>query len=139
MNASEFVFELGLRPGCLENYLYPDAFPSPPNNLFAQTPLGDNELSPSFIDKKRLINEQGWCYYLAEISVRRIVDETLNLLYSYGPEHWMENPGYLIRQYHECEKQVSSWYVNFRWYSPWEIVTNMPSQASAYPGSRPIR
>ncbi|RSL91448.1 hypothetical protein CDV31_015465 [Fusarium ambrosium] len=107
---SELVFELGETPGNLENFSYPDAFPSPPDNLFDHTSPNTDGSPPSSIDRQRRINEQGWYYYLAEISVRRTVDETLNLLYSQGPEYWMENPAYLIRQYYECEGQVSSWH-----------------------------
>ncbi|RSL74105.1 hypothetical protein CEP53_000498 [Fusarium sp. AF-6] len=105
---SELVFELGETAGNLENFSYPDAFPSPPDNLFDHTSPNTDDSPPSSIDRQRRINEQGWYYYLAEISVRRTVDETLNLLYSQGPEYWMENPAYLIRQYYECEGQVSS-------------------------------
>ncbi|KAM5384631.1 hypothetical protein ACJZ2D_001376 [Fusarium nematophilum] len=111
---SELVFELGIKPGCLEGYSYPDAFPAPPDYLFSETSPVTTDTSPtnsppSSIDTPRQI-KQGWYFYLAEISARRMMDETLNLLYSHGPEYWMKNPAYLIRQYHECDNQVSSWH-----------------------------
>jgi hypothetical protein len=110
---SELVFELGVQPGHLENYSYPDAFPTPPNDLFSEVEsdgASPGSLARTSIEKQRRKNEQGWCFYLAEISVRRTVDETLNLLYSRGPDYWMASPAYLIRQYHESDEQVSMWY-----------------------------
>lgn len=106
---SELVFELGFNPGSLETFLYPDAFPSPPDDIFAH-PSPDNSSSHGLDEELRQVKERGWCYYLAEISVRRTVDEMLDMLYRHGESYWLKNPAQLVRQYHECEQQVSSWY-----------------------------
>ncbi|KAL5618326.1 hypothetical protein FOVSG1_000548 [Fusarium oxysporum f. sp. vasinfectum] len=109
---SELVFELGLRPSALESFSYPEPLPTPPEGLLAgtgQTPRSEG----SHIDQdeeQRYVDERGWYYYLSEISIRRTVDETLNLLYRNGEEYWMKHPTYLIRQYHESEQQISQWH-----------------------------
>ncbi|KAL9574583.1 hypothetical protein ACKAV7_001448 [Fusarium commune] len=109
---SELVFELGLRSSALESFSYPEPLPTPPEGLLAgtgQTPRSEG----SYIDQdeeQRYVDERGWYYYLSEISIRRTVDETLNLLYRNGEEYWMKHPTYLIRQYHESEQQISQWH-----------------------------
>ncbi|KAF4967301.1 hypothetical protein FSARC_5131 [Fusarium sarcochroum] len=107
---SELVFELGLRPSALESFSYPEPLPSPPEGLLTgQTPRTEgSQVDPD--EEQRQVDERGWYYYLSEISIRRTVDETLNLLYRNGEEYWMKNPLYLIRQYHECEQQISQWH-----------------------------
>ncbi|KAF5007838.1 hypothetical protein FDECE_5864 [Fusarium decemcellulare] len=106
---SELVFELGLQPSSLEHFSYPEAFPSPPDGLLTnQTPRAEgSSIDPD--EEQRQVDERGWLYYLSEISIRRTVDETLNLLYRNGEEYWMNNPAQLVRQYHECEQQTSLW------------------------------
>ncbi|KAM5347762.1 hypothetical protein ACJ41O_007586 [Fusarium nematophilum] len=107
---SELVFELGLKPSALENFSYPHPFPSPPEGLSSQeTPRTDgSQIDPD--EEQRQVDERGWCYYLSEISIRRTIDETLNVLYRQGEEYWMKNPSQLIRQYHECEQQITQWH-----------------------------
>ncbi|KAI7772571.1 hypothetical protein LZL87_005296 [Fusarium oxysporum] len=112
LRACELVFELGLRSSALESFSYPEPLPTPPEGLLAgtgQTPRSEG----SYIDQdeeQRYVDERGWYYYLSEISIRRTVDETLNLLYRNGEEYWMKHPTYLIRQYHESEQQISQWH-----------------------------
>ncbi|KAJ4271437.1 hypothetical protein NW762_000139 [Fusarium torreyae] len=110
LSPGELVFELGLRPSALESFSYPEPLPSPPEGLLTeQTPRTEgSQVDPD--EEQRQVDERGWYYYLSEISIRRTVDETLNLLYRNGEEYWMKNPLYLIRQYHECEQQISQWH-----------------------------
>jgi hypothetical protein len=102
------VFELGMNPSGLQDFLYPDAFPSPPHELFTPRQLGLGD-SPGLGEEQRQVDERGWCYYLSEISIRRTVDEMLDLLYRHGEEYWMKNSTYLIRQYHDTDQQIASW------------------------------
>ncbi|KAF4951911.1 hypothetical protein FGADI_7133 [Fusarium gaditjirri] len=72
---------MGLRPSALESFSYPEPLPTPPEGLLAatgQTPRSEG----SNIDQdeeQRHVDERGWYYDLSEISIRRTVDETLNL------------------------------------------------------------
>lgn len=68
-------------------------------------------MSPGAMHRQQQQDEMSWSYYLSEISVRRVMDETLNLWYRKGESYWMTNPTHLIEQYHECERLISSWYV----------------------------
>ncbi|KAH6684950.1 hypothetical protein F5X68DRAFT_21292 [Plectosphaerella plurivora] len=106
---SELVFELGMNPSGLQDFFYPDAFPSPPHELFSPRQTGAGESLGSW-EEQRQVDERGWCYYLSEISIRRTQDEMLNVLYRHGEEYWMQNLTYLIRQYHDTEQQVASWH-----------------------------
>ncbi|KAH7274929.1 hypothetical protein B0J15DRAFT_531018 [Fusarium solani] len=106
---SELVFELGLRPSSLENFSYPQPFPTPPEGLLSDFSPATDGSSVGPDEEQRQVDERGWCYYLSEISIRRTVDETLNLLYRHGEGYWMKNPAHLVRQYHECEQQIALW------------------------------
>uniref|UniRef100_A0A0B7JT75 Xylanolytic transcriptional activator regulatory domain-containing protein n=1 Tax=Bionectria ochroleuca TaxID=29856 RepID=A0A0B7JT75_BIOOC len=106
---SELFLELGLQPSGLDSFSYPEAFPRLPDEL--SSPTTNNSTPPSeFPYDQQHINEMGWSYYLAEISARRMIDETLHLWYRKGETYWMKNPTHLIEQYHECQLQVSSWH-----------------------------
>lgn len=81
--------------------------------MLTTTPRADGSHA-DLDEKQRETDERGWCYYLSEISIRRTVDEILNLLYRHGEEYWMKNPTRLIQQYRECEEQISQWSVYFQ-------------------------
>ncbi|KAI8675992.1 Fungal-trans domain-containing protein [Fusarium keratoplasticum] len=104
----EFLLEIDLPPSGLGDLSYPDPLPEPP--LTFATLAADAEtkgLSPTNYDSQ--FEERGWCYYLAEISLRRTIDDTLQHLAEGGEEAWLSNPSQLVRQYHELEKQRSIW------------------------------
>ncbi|RMJ14395.1 hypothetical protein CDV36_005933 [Fusarium kuroshium] len=104
----EFLLEIDLPPSGLGDLSYPDPLPEPP--LTFATLGADVEtkaLSPTNYDSR--FEERGWCYYLAEISLRRTIDDTLQHLAEGGEKSWLSNPPQLIRQYHELEKQRSLW------------------------------
>jgi hypothetical protein len=50
-----------------------------------------------------------WFFYLAEISLRRTLDEVLSVMYEKGEQDWIENIDLVYRQYYESEKQISDW------------------------------
>ncbi|RTE83843.1 hypothetical protein BHE90_001635 [Fusarium euwallaceae] len=108
MIGREFLLEIDLPPSGLGDLSYPDPLPEPP--LTFATLGADVEtkaLSPTNYDSR--FEERGWCYYLAEISLRRTIDDTLQHLAEGGEKSWLSNPSQLIRQYHELEKQRSLW------------------------------
>ena len=53
---------------------------------------------------------RSWQFYLAEISLRRTIDDTLWLFYHQGEEHWLKNTDLLVQQYAETDEQISLWY-----------------------------
>lgn len=105
----EFLLEIDLPSSDLGNMHYPDALPEPP--LSFATPQSETDTgvcSPASQDLQP-IDEMGWCYYLAEISLRRTIDSIISLLYRTGEQDWLKNPMQLVHQYHELEKQRSTW------------------------------
>ncbi|KAK7427323.1 hypothetical protein QQZ08_006092 [Neonectria magnoliae] len=111
LREAELLLEAGLPTSGLEHLSYPDAFPAPPPDLASSQ---HEATSPESIgrpqDKQRLVDEKGWCYYLAEISLRRAIDETVQVLYQRGDYFWLQNQAYLVRHYHEFEQQISLWH-----------------------------
>jgi hypothetical protein len=107
-DSREFLFEIDLPPSGLGDLSYPDALPEPPMVFSAfGSDIEVGDLSPANYDSQ--LEERGWCYYLAEISLRRTIDDTLWYLSEGGEESWLSNPSQLVRQYHELEKQRSMW------------------------------
>ncbi|RSL66823.1 hypothetical protein CEP53_003206 [Fusarium sp. AF-6] len=104
----EFLFEIDLPPSGLGNLSYPDSLPGPPVTFATLgADIETKSLSPTNYNSQ--LEERGWCYYVAEISLRRTIDDTLQHLAEGGEESWLSNPSHLIRQYHELEKQRSLW------------------------------
>ncbi len=74
--------------------------------------LGDKEFGyiTSQMQEGMAFNEErSWFFYLAEISLRRTVDNTQWLLYQRGEEEWITNVAYILRQYAESDEQISLW------------------------------
>ncbi|KAH6896640.1 hypothetical protein B0T10DRAFT_161831 [Thelonectria olida] len=105
---NELLLEAGLPTSGLEQLSYPDAFPAPPSDLGSSKDASPEAVSPK--DHQRLIDEKGWCYYLAEIALRRSIDESIQVLYQRGDYFWLQNQDYLVRHYHEFEQQISLWH-----------------------------
>ncbi|CRK45560.1 hypothetical protein BN1723_006672, partial [Verticillium longisporum] len=84
----------------------------PPKDLeFTATKMspGTGESPNGVDDTQSRINERGWCYYLSEISLRRTIDETVDLLYRKGEAYWLQNSSQLVRHYWGSERQIASW------------------------------
>ncbi|KAK1700843.1 hypothetical protein BDP55DRAFT_625113 [Colletotrichum godetiae] len=117
---NEILPTLGLQPSGLEDFTYPDSFPAPPSALSTTrtitTTTSVNETSASSSEytwsptpdpHQRLEEERSWLYYLAEISLRRTIKNTMSVLYRKGEAYWLRNEGLLVRQYDEFEKEIS--------------------------------
>lgn len=62
-------------------------------------------------EQQRSEEERSWFFYFAEISLRRTINDTLQLYYARGEGHWIQNTSQMIHQYRETEKGFSLWYV----------------------------
>ncbi|SPO01982.1 uncharacterized protein DNG_04655 [Cephalotrichum gorgonifer] len=106
----EFATELGISLASdLTGFKYPEAFPTPPesvNHLTAVDDDDDSDMSDVFSPRR---NEFVWFFYLAEISLRRTLDEILSVIYEKGEQYWIENVDLVLRQYYESEKQMADW------------------------------
>ncbi|RYP48057.1 hypothetical protein DL768_005979 [Monosporascus sp. mg162] len=107
---SELSPDMALRPSGLGDFAYPDLFPTPPSNMsFSHGEQVDKD-DESDTMSHHIDENRSWLFYLAEISLRRTIDDTLWLLYNRGEEHWINNVDLLVRQYAETDKQISLWY-----------------------------
>ncbi|KAF9875180.1 hypothetical protein CkaCkLH20_07446 [Colletotrichum karsti] len=105
---NEILPTLGLRSSGLEDFTYPDSFPAPPSTLSsARYDNADYAWSPMSDDQQRVEEERSWLYYLAEISLRRTIKDTMAVLYCKGETYWLQNERLLVRQYDEFEKEIS--------------------------------
>lgn len=101
---SELAPELGLPPSGLSEFAYPDLFPSPPASLGrVQTEIEEGQPHSE---------ERGWFFYLAEISLRRTIIDTIKVIYRKGETQWVNNIQWLVAQHDEQEQQVLLWYVS---------------------------
>ncbi|KAI8290987.1 hypothetical protein K4K60_003817, partial [Colletotrichum sp. SAR11_57] len=105
----EILPTLGLRSSGLEDFTYPDSFPAPPSTLSSARPAAGDYYawSPMSDDQQRVEEERSWLYYLAEISLRRTIKDTMAVLYRKGETYWLQNEQLLVRQYDEFEKEIS--------------------------------
>ncbi|KAL3298362.1 C6 zinc finger domain-containing protein [Colletotrichum asianum] len=106
---NEILPTLGLRSSGLEDFTYPDSFPAPPSTLSSTRPAAGDYYarSPMSDDQQRAEEERSWLYYLAEISLRRTIKDTMAVLYRKGETYWLQNEPLLVRQYDEFEKEIS--------------------------------
>ncbi|KAJ5771134.1 uncharacterized protein N7511_003185 [Penicillium nucicola] len=103
---SEFLNEIPLIRSALISLDYPDPFPSPPK-LPSDENLNIDSRDISFNKRQ----EQSWLYYLAEIALRRTLDQEMPLINS--PEAqtaWIENINYILQQSEEIDEQLNTWY-----------------------------
>ena len=104
-----FATELGFTLASdLAGFKYPAAFPTPPETLNHLSPSDDKNEDLTDVFSPRH-NEFIWFYYLAEISLRRTLDEVLSVIYEKGEQSWIENIDLVLRQYYESEKQILDW------------------------------
>ncbi|KAL0937151.1 uncharacterized protein CTRU02_206882 [Colletotrichum truncatum] len=105
---NEILPALGMRSSGLEDFTYPDSFPAPPSTLSSTSyDAGDYAWSPMSDDQQRVEEERSWLYYLAEISLRRTIKDTMAVLYRKGETYWLQNEQVLVRQYDEFEKEIT--------------------------------
>lgn len=104
---NELLPELPFKSSGIEELARSDSmFPLPPTistEREATEPPSPNELNS-------WQEERSWFFYLAEISLRRTINDTLWLLYRKGEQYWMTHIDSLEEQYEETERQISLWY-----------------------------
>lgn len=105
-NFSEIVVELGLDPPCRGAQEAPNSLPEPPSVREPDSVLSSAGDTPNQPSSKE---EQGWCFYLAEISLRRMMEDTTRLLHEDGPEGWIRDQVSIINRSRTCEEQVDLW------------------------------
>lgn len=113
----ELRAEIELPNSSLADFHYPDMYPSPPD-VPSEVSHGEatfqSGLQRSSGGRRSLgshrQHEQSWFYYLTEITLRRIVNRVLNVLYSDDHPSWTdETVPYLIKAASEFEQQLDEW------------------------------
>lgn len=61
-------------------------------------------------DDSENLEQRGWYFYLAEVSLRRRIEEALALMYDDADTLCGNRPGSLVSRYKECATQVDLWY-----------------------------
>lgn len=103
---SEIVVELGLDPPCRRAQEAPNSLPEPPSVREPNSVLSSASDTPNQPSPKE---EQGWCFYLAEISLRRMMEDTTRLLHEDGPGGWIRDQALIVNRSRTCEEQVDLW------------------------------
>lgn len=96
-----------------------DAFPPPPESVTKRAcdPDGPSPVS----DEDFILTQQGhasaeqataWYYCLTETSLRRTIDQILDVFYKDDSASWLDRPvSLLLKSAHSFEKQLTSWCV----------------------------
>ena len=100
------MYEFPLRPTGIVDCTYPTAFPPPPELSNPHSPA-----SPAAPSEAAQNRERSWLYYLAEISLRRMIMDTTEIMYAGGSEAWMADLPALLARYYECQEKVRLWFV----------------------------
>lgn len=95
---SELLPEVGLPRVWPQSGDPREALPAPPIHTSSVHTLNDNATSES--------DERGWYFYLAEISLRRRIEDTIAVMYEHTEAHWTHHQRMLISRYDECKRQV---------------------------------
>lgn len=110
---SELRAELQLPVSGLLDFRYPDLFPtlSFPGSSRLHSPDVDmgSEGSPASHNLLEPEEERSWLYYLAEISLRKIMNRILEIIYSKGEEAWMTNIQRTISHHGALHEELLSW------------------------------
>lgn len=107
---SEFFADLDLKTSGINNVNYPTSFPSPPTSTDDPAVGNKSAFGPSMQGDAE--EEMSWFFYLSEISLRRTINSSLELLYYNGGQQWSRNQDQLRRTYMECEEQITLWYAD---------------------------
>lgn len=103
---SELVVELGLNPPCRRSQEAQISLPEPPSELGASPGVPSPSNTPEHPTSQQA---QGWYFYLSEISLRRMMEDTTRLLHDDGPEGWMRDGISLVTRSRTCEEQIDLW------------------------------
>ena len=67
--------------------------------------------TPGTIDSDLKQNkERSWLYYLAEISLRRMIMDTVEIMYGENTSASLPNLPSLLDRYDECSQKLHLWY-----------------------------
>lgn len=61
-------------------------------------------VAPGTIEQE--VEQHSWFFYLAEISIRRTIGDTISLIYSPGEDYWMHHIDHVCNQSYEAKKQI---------------------------------
>lgn len=97
-----------------------DAFPPPPESV---TKRACDPGAPSPVSDENFISTQqghasseqatAWFYCLTETSLRRTIDQILDVFYKNDHTSWMDHPvSLLLKSAHSFEEQLASWYIS---------------------------
>jgi hypothetical protein len=101
----ELLPELPFRSSGIEVFTRTDSmFPSPP--AFEEE---SNDAS-AFNEQDSSSKERSWAFYLAEISIRRTITDTIFTLYRRGERYWLNHVESLVRQCEDSEEQIQLWH-----------------------------
>ncbi|SPO01821.1 uncharacterized protein DNG_04494 [Cephalotrichum gorgonifer] len=130
---SELSPELGLRPSIPVKFDRPDALPSPPASLTLTSEEENGGGAPRRVDVlQRSEEERGWFFYLAEISLRRTIDDMMSLFYRRGEEYWIKHVDIVLRQFQESEKEISNWHSHLPSSIKFEPTNYPPNELAFY-------
>ncbi|KAH7064205.1 hypothetical protein BKA63DRAFT_180642 [Paraphoma chrysanthemicola] len=101
----ELLPELPLRSSGIDELTRADSmFPTPP-----VVPVLMAQATSSGIDQQ-VREERSWAFYLAEISIRRTISDTIFTLYRKGTQYWSIHIRSVLQQCRDCEEQIQMWY-----------------------------
>ncbi|RMJ17069.1 hypothetical protein CDV36_003302 [Fusarium kuroshium] len=103
---SDMLPELQLTPTDLQQFDYPSGILSPPESLSLHSQTNDSLPSGSLT---RHDEERSWFFYLAELSIRRTINDVLPTFYERGEWQWVDGIDLVCRQFDESDKQMSLW------------------------------
>ncbi|CAK7202807.1 hypothetical protein SEUCBS139899_005534 [Sporothrix eucalyptigena] len=113
----EMRSEINLPDSLLADCEYPDMHPSPPDapspvpgdTTDGNIPASWNRSRPAWLRRR---HEQSWFYYLTDITLRRIINRILNIMYVGDHATWTaEAIPFLAKTAEEFERQLEEWYV----------------------------
>lgn len=106
---SELLAELPLRSTGIEDYVRNDSvLPTPPDISTEEY----ETRGAQYTELHSWQEEQSWFFYLAEISLRRTINDMLWLLISKGESYWLSHIDSMEKDYQETERQISAWYAH---------------------------
>jgi len=101
----ELLPELPFQSSGIEELTRADSmFPTPPASRATMARAMESA------DERAISEERSWAFYLAEISIRRTINDTILTLYRKGAQYWLTHTRSLLKQCEDCETQIQLWY-----------------------------
>lgn len=108
-------------------FKYPDIFPSlslpgtsayttarpPPTEMTWESPCGSmTQTSPASVTSLEPAEEISWLHYLAEISLRKIMNQILESVFGHGEEYWLRHICEVSQRLANLKEDLESWRVH---------------------------